>query len=171
MMVLEPEESPRQGYALVSGYSFAGDPSCCVGEGLRNAIEQCLANARRRPADVESISAWGPGHREIDASEAAVLREVFSDKLDGIPSVSIKGAIGNPFAAAGAIQAGVAALGMRDSFIPPTVNWRHPDPSCRLNLSNRARYINCDVTLVNSHGLSGTNSALLLERCKSVPVK
>jgi 3-oxoacyl-(acyl-carrier-protein) synthase len=164
MMVLEPETSPRPGYAFVSGYSFASDPSTTLGEGLRQAIEQCLANGLARLTDVETINAWGPGHREIDAAEAAVLREVFGDRLDSIPTASIKGAIGNPFAAAGAIQTGVAALGMRESFIPPTVNWRHADPSCRLNLSSRARYVPFDVALINSHGLSGTNSALLLHR-------
>lgn len=167
MMILEPENSPRQGYAFISGYSFASDSSTQLVEGLRHAIEQCLANASARPGEVESISAWGPGHREIDAAEAGVLREIFGAKLDSIPTVSIKGAIGNPFAAAGAIQAGVAALGMRQSFIPPTVNWRHPDPSCRLNLSSRPRYVSFEKGLVNSHGLSGTNSALLLERCNS----
>jgi 3-oxoacyl-(acyl-carrier-protein) synthase len=167
MMVLEPESSPRPGYAFVSGYSFASDPSASLGEGLRNAIEQCIANARARPSDIETINAWGPGHREIDAAEADVLHEVFGAKLEGIPTVSIKGAIGNPFAAAGAIQAGTAALGMRLSFIPPTVNWQHADPACRLNLSGRARFISFDTAVINSHGLSGTNSALLLERCPS----
>jgi 3-oxoacyl-(acyl-carrier-protein) synthase len=168
MMILEPESSPRPGYAFISGYSFASDPSAALGEGLRHAIEQCLANARIRPDFVDAISAWGPGHREIDAAETSVLREVFSNKLDNIPTVSIKGAIGNPFAAAGAIQAGVAALGMRESFMPPTVNWKHPDPSCRLNLSNRARFFSFNACLVNSHGLSGTNSALFLERAKGI---
>lgn len=167
MMILEPESSPRPGYAFVAGYSFASDPSDCLGEGLRIAIEQCLANARTRICEVEHISAWGPGHREIDAAEAGVLREVFGTNLDAIAVTSIKGAIGNPFAAAGAIQAGTAALGIRDSFIPPTVNWRDPDPACRLNLSASPRFVPLQLALVNSHGLSGTNSALLLQRCES----
>ena len=110
------------------------------------------------------ISAWGPGHREIDAAEARALTEAFGSNLDSIATVSIKGAIGNPFGAAGAIQVGCAALGMRESFLPPTVNWRHPDPDCQLNLSVAARFMESKVALVNSHGLSGTNSALVLRR-------
>jgi 3-oxoacyl-(acyl-carrier-protein) synthase len=171
ILVLEPESSPRPGYAFVSGYSFATDPSSGDCEGLRHAIEQCLANARVRPSGVDAINAWGPGHRELDAAEARVLNEVFGDKLASMPTVSIKGAIGNPFAAAGAIQVGTVALGMRHSFIPPTVNWKTPDPACRLNLSARPRFISFDSALVNSHGISGTNAALLMERCNSDTVR
>lgn len=165
MLVLEPECSPRPGYAFVSGYSYASDPSDKLGVGLKNAIEHALANARIRTSEVDMINAWGPGHREIDAAETAVLREIFDLQLDRIPTVSIKGSIGNPFAAAGAIQTGVTALGMQESFVPPTVNWQFPDPACRLNLSAQTRYISYGTGLINSHGLSGTNSALVLQRC------
>jgi len=162
VMVLEPESSPRVGYAYISGYSFASDSNCGVGEGLYSAINQALANARAKAFQVDTISAWGPGHREIDAAEAAVLARIFGASLAETPVVSIKGAIGNPFGAAGAIQAGCAALGIREGFLPPTVNWEHPDPSCRLNLSGSSRYIETRLALVNSHGLSGTNAALVL---------
>lgn len=162
VMVLEPESSPRAGYAFVSGYSFASDSNCGVGDGLYAAIHQALANARVRSFQVDLISAWGPGHREIDAAEASVLARIFGPLLKEIPVVSIKGAIGNPFGAAGAVQAGCAALGMREGFVPPTVNWEYPDPHCPLNLASRARYIDTRLALINSHGLSGTNAALLL---------
>ena len=106
-----------------------------------------------------------------EASDIALLR--FDAKGEEFPYASFQPsetlevgdlviAIGNPFGAAGAIQAGCAALGMRDGFIPPTVNWEHPDPSCRLNLSRSSRFIETKLALVNSHGLSGTNAALIL---------
>lgn len=165
VLFLEPESSPRPGIAFITGYSFATDPGDRPGEGLFEAMRLCLANARVTRSRVDMINAWGPGHRVIDAVEAAALRRLFEDQLDHIPTVSIKGAIGNPFAAAGAIQAGCAALGLRDGFMPPTVNWARPDPSCALNLSARPRYLPMHTALVNSHGLSGTNSCLLLQRC------
>lgn len=168
IMVLEPDSSPRAGYAYVSGYSFASDSVSGVAEGLYHAIQQALANARVKPFHVDLVSAWGPGHREIDAAEASVLARVFGTSLTDLPVVSLKGAIGNPFGAAGAIQAGCAALGMQEGFVPPTVNWEHPDPSCRLNLSSNPRFIETKLALVNSHGLSGTNAALLLSSCSDV---
>jgi 3-oxoacyl-(acyl-carrier-protein) synthase len=165
IMILEPESSPRPGYALVSGYAFASDLGDEPGGGLEEAIRLTLANAQVRARQIDHISAWGPGHRVIDAVEARVLNRVFGDFLAEVATVSIKGAIGNPFGAAGAIQAGCVALGMRHGFVPPTVNWLHPDPDCRLNLSSQPRFLSFETALINSHGLSGTNSCLLLRRC------
>jgi 3-oxoacyl-(acyl-carrier-protein) synthase len=165
ILVLEPESSPRQGYSWVSGYSFATDMPAKPGDGLEMAMRLCLANSGLRPENIDVINAWGPGHKEIDAIEARALRKVFGHVIDRIPVVSIKGAIGNPFAAAGAIQVGVAALGMQESFIPPTVNWLHPDPECRLNLSASPRFVPFSSAFVTSHGLSGTNACLVLQRC------
>ncbi len=164
ILLLEPESSPRPGYAWVTGYSFSSDAGLEPGEGQARAIELCLANAQLRPSQIESISAWGPGHRKIDAAESTALWKVFGPEILQAPAVSIKGSIGNPFAAAGAIQAGCAALGLADSFLPPTVNWRHPDPACRLNLSARPRYMPLKSALINSHGIAGTNSSLVLTR-------
>jgi len=165
ILILEPESSPRPGYAFISGYAFASDLDEAPGGGLGDAIRLTLANAQVRAHQVDHVSAWGPGHRVIDAVEARVLGDVFGRALEEIAVVSIKGAIGNPFGAAGAIQVGCVALGMKYGFIPPTVNWCHPDPDCRLNLSAQARFVPIDTALVNSHGLSGTNSCLLLRRC------
>jgi 3-oxoacyl-(acyl-carrier-protein) synthase len=163
-LILEPESSKRAGYAYVSGYAFANDKGSQPGEGLTEAIGLCLANARVRTSEVDAISAWGPGHRIIDAVEAKVLRGIFQEALDDIPTCSIKGAIGNPFGAAGAIQVGCAALGIQESFVPPTVNWTHPDPDCALNLSSQPRFVSVTNMVVNAHGLSGTNSCLLVQR-------
>jgi 3-oxoacyl-(acyl-carrier-protein) synthase len=118
-----------------------------------------------RAAEIDMISCWGPGHREIDAMEARILAETFGDRIAQIPAVSIKGAIGNPFAAAGAIQVGCAALGLKHGFMPPTVNWRHPDPDCALSLSGSARFMDFEKVLITAHGISGTNSGLILSKC------
>ena len=165
IMTLEPESSRRSGYAWMSGYGFASDLGPSPGEGLQEAIRLCLGNGALRACGVEHISAWGPGHRVIDAVEARVLQNIFGEQLGSIPVTSIKGAIGNPFGAAGAIQAGCTALGMKEGFIPPTVNWLNPDPSCPLNLSASPRFLSMSSAIVDAHGLSGTNSCLLLQQC------
>lgn len=164
VMILESEDSPRPGYAYVGGYSYASDPTGSPCAGLAEAMRLTLGNTGLRPRDVECISAWGPGHKTLDAAEARVLQDYFGKELAFIPAASIKGAIGNPLGAAGAIQVGCAALGLYHGAMPPTVNWEHPDPSCPLNLSGKARFIAHRNTLINAHGLSGANACLVLNQ-------
>jgi 3-oxoacyl-(acyl-carrier-protein) synthase len=164
ILILEPEQSPREGYGYVEGYAFASDPVGTTGAGLCEAIEVAMANASISANDVDCINAWGPGHKIVDAAEAGSLGTTIGSRLGSIGAVSIKGAIGNPLGAAGAIQVGCAALALSDGVVPPTVNWEFPDPSCPLGLSNRARFISHRTTLVNAHGLSGSNSCLVLSK-------
>jgi 3-oxoacyl-(acyl-carrier-protein) synthase len=162
VLVLEPESSVRPAYAYVEGHGYASDMIEGSCNGLLEAVRLATGNAGLRPRDIEAVSAWGPGHRVLDAAEATMMQAYFGEALGEIPVSSLKGAIGNPFAAAGAIQAGCAALGLRHGFIPPTVNWQHPDPACPLNLSAKSRYVCHGNILVNAHGLSGSNSCLVL---------
>lgn len=164
MFVLEPEESPRPALAWVAGYGYANDHSDQIGSGWYDSIRMALANARRSPEMINYISAWGPGHREIDFKEAQSLKRIFGSLLETIPVTSIKGAVGSGMAAAGAIQIASAALTLRHGVIPPTVNWETPDPDCPLSLSSQPRRLNPSIALVNGHGISGSNSSLVLER-------
>lgn len=164
ILVLEPENSSRPGYCLVGGYAFAND-SDELCDGLVSSARLALAAAGRRPADVEVLNAWGPGHRLIDVAEAQAMVRVLGASLLNVSAVSIKGSIGMPLAAAPAIQAASAALGLTSGDIPPTVNWEFADPMCPLNLSPKARRVEHSVSLLNAHGVGGVNASLVLEKC------
>ena len=164
VLVLEPDQSSRTAYAYVDGHGYASDIPGSPCSGIREAMRLAVGNSGMRPTDVEAVSAWGPGHKRLDAAEAEAMRVFYGRHLDSLPVTSLKGAIGNPLGAAGAIQAGCAALGLKNGCLPPTVNWEHPDPACLLNLSSKARLISHRSILINAHGLSGTNACLLLTR-------
>lgn len=165
MLTLEPESSPRPAIAWVTGYGYATDPDIRAGFGIAEAGRMALANARRRPAEVDYINAWAPGHKAIDLYEAHALRATYQpEELRRTPVTSIKGAVGSALGAAGAIQAASVALSLRHGVLPPTVNWETEDPSCRFCLSSRPRYLAPTVAVVNSHGISGTNACLVLEK-------
>ena len=162
VLILECEESPRRAYAWVGGYAYGNDDAGEPGNGLEMTIRMAIANSSFRPAAIDYVNAWGPGHTEIDRVEAGCLCRAFGDRIASIPVASLKGAIGNPLAAAGSIQACSAALSLQTGRIPPTVNWVTPDPECPLNLSGEFRDVGCSAVLINSHGLCGTNSSLVL---------
>jgi 3-oxoacyl-(acyl-carrier-protein) synthase len=163
-VILEPEESPRPGHAFVTGYGNKHDNESGIGSGWFESTRMALFNARLTAQDIDYISAWGPGHKTIDLIEANTMTAVFGRNLDDIAVASIKGSIGSPLAAAGAIQVASAVLSMETGIIPPTVNWTTPDPSCALNLSNQSRRLQATHCLINGHAISGNNSSLIIER-------
>jgi len=164
IFVLEPESSPRPAVAWITGYSYANDQDGKTAMGLVDSIRQALANALRRPDEVDFINAWGTGHRVIDANEARAMAHLYGSRLAEIPVSSIKGAIGTALGASGPIQTASAALSLFHGVIPPTVNWETPDPACPLNLSGQPRRLPIKLAVVNSHGLSGSNAALVVEK-------
>ena len=165
MLLLEPQDSLRNGYCSIEGYAYANDVGDDLCSGLAIAMKHALADASIRSRSVDVINAWGPGHTKIDAAECAALGRVFGDQLAWMSSGSIKGAIGNPLGAAPAIQIAAAALSLKCGVLPPTVNWDYPDPACPLNLSSQPRYLAHDFALVNSHGLAGVNASMVMRKC------
>ncbi len=165
LFVIEPEASARRGYSYLSGYAFANDAANDLCGGMATAGRLAIADAGRRPAEIEAINAWGPGHRLIDLAETRALQAIFQSSLQEIPVVSIKGAIGNALGASPAIQVATAALAQQTGVIPPTVNWDYPDPACPLKLSNRCQRIPHRTTLIDSHGVGNVNASLVLDRC------
>ncbi len=161
--ILEAEGSPRPPLAWIGGIGRQNDePGDGPVTGLSHAIRRALANASIQPEAIDCIYAWGPGHSEVDRAEAACLAGIFGDRIGKIPAVSIKGAIGNPLAAAGTIQAASAVISLESGIIPPTVNWERKDPEILLNLSGATRHGRCSTVLVNSHGSSGPNTSVVL---------
>lgn len=164
MFILEPESSPRPALAWITGYGYANDLDIRAGSGIADSIIQALANACRRTQEVSFINAWGPGHRLIDAHEAFAIKRVFGRELPEVPVSSIKGSVGTALGASGPIQTASAVLSLLHGLLPPTINWETPDPNCPLNLSAQPRRLDPTVVLINAHGLSGSNTTLVLEK-------
>ncbi len=167
IFILEAESSPRPALAWIDGYGYYSDENGVLFSGLAEAVMTALAEAGLQREQIDSIDAWGPGHREIDAAEFRALSRVFGAKLSNLATFSIKGAIGNPLGAAGAIQIAAGVLAIQERCLPPTVNWEYADPACPLSLSNQPRHLITQRMLVNAHGLSGSNSALILSHAAS----
>ncbi len=165
MFVLEPFESPRMGYCCIEGYGFCNDSRSNVCDGMSEAIRMSLADARVNAGSVDVINAWGPGHRQIDAGECAAMKEVFGSRLESLAAFSIKGAVGSALGAAPAVQVAATAIGIKESIVPPTVNWRRRDPACPISLSSNTRFIDNSISIVNAHGVGGVNSTLVVAKC------
>ena len=149
--------------AEIAGYGSHLDTEKDVpGSGWSTSIQKALDNAGWSPATIDSISAWGPGHPVIDRIEAQILVETLGRQAAHVPVYSIKGAIGNPLAAAGPLQVAAAIFSFRDGVVPPTANLDVPIPEALDFVRETARYSFPETALLNAHGIGGANVTLLL---------
>jgi 3-oxoacyl-[acyl-carrier-protein] synthase II len=133
--------------------------------GLEDSMRLALANGAMLPTDIDHISAYGPGHPVLDATEVEVLKKVFGSHLQYVPVNSIKGVTGNALSAGGPFQLAACALTIRDQVVAPTTNYETPDPRCDLDfVHSRPRKAKVDCALLNVRGLGGSASTMVVNR-------
>ncbi len=152
------------GYACTSDcyHMAAPDPTAA---GAQRTMRWALQDAGLQPYQVDYINAHGTSTPANDAIETRAIKSLFGEHAPRIPISSTKSMIGHPMGAAGAIEACVCALTLRDQVVHPTINYEVPDPECDLDyVPNQARAARLDVALSNSFGLGGQNACLVLGR-------
>ena len=157
-------------YAEVLGYGAsndayhmaAPDPEALgVTEMMRAALEKSGVEATR----VDYVNAHGTSTPLNDEAETRAIRDVFGRHADELAVSSTKSTMGHLLGAAGAVEGIMTVLAIHHGLIPPTINYRHPDPACDLDyVPNVARAADIDVALSNAMGLGGHNGCVLFGR-------
>jgi 3-oxoacyl-[acyl-carrier-protein] synthase II len=133
--------------------------------GVIGMMREALRRARIAPEEVDYVNAHGTSTPYNDSAETLAIKEVFGAHAYRLAVSSIKSMIGHLFGAAGAIEALATALTIHTGMIPPTINYRQPDPECDLDyVPNEARRADVRLALSNSMGLGGHNGCILLRR-------
>ncbi len=114
---------------------------------------------------VDYVNAHGTSTPVNDKNETAALKELFGGKENCPPVSSIKGQVGHCLGAAGAIEAVVSLMAMRDGVLPPTINYTTPDENCDLDyVPNEARKAELNTVMSNSFGFGGTNGVVIFRK-------
>ncbi|TWT44859.1 3-oxoacyl-[acyl-carrier-protein] synthase 2 [Phycisphaerae bacterium RAS1] len=174
ILILEEFESARRRNAKilceVVGYGSTADAFRVTdihetGRGAIAAMRAALTDAGVKPEQINYISAHGTGTEENDKLESLAIRSVFGDFAKKVPISSIKSMMGHLVAAAGAVELITCVLALRDGVIPPTANYREPDPNCDLDyVPNEPRKGDVQVALSNSFGFGGQNDTLIVRK-------
>jgi len=132
------------------------------GDGPIQAMQRALRDAGAVAADVDYLNAHGTSTPMNDRSEAAAAKVVFGDRVGSVAVSSTKSVMGHLIAAAGAVEAVVCAMAIRESTLPVNANLRDIDPDCaHLDIVRDApRTQRVRVALSNSLGFGGSNSCL-----------
>ncbi|MBV8078867.1 MAG: beta-ketoacyl-ACP synthase II [Actinobacteria bacterium] len=167
------EHAERRGaeiYAEVLGYGASNDAHHMAqpepeASGVATMMRAALARSGVEPERVGYINAHGTSTPLGDAAETKAIKDVFGEHAYDLAVSSTKSMMGHTFGAAGAIEAIMCVLALRDGVLPPTINYREPDPDCDLDyVPNEARRVQVDVALSNAMGLGGHNGCVLLGR-------
>jgi 3-oxoacyl-[acyl-carrier-protein] synthase II len=133
------------------------------GDGVVRAVTAALADARLTAGAVDFISAHGTGTTFNDRMETNAFKRLFGARAARIPIDSVKPIIGHTLGAAGALEAILCVRVLLDGLVPPTINYRDPDPECDLDyVPNEARRVAVRRALSTSSAFAGHNAALLL---------
>ncbi len=157
-------------YAEVLGYASTCDAFRITDEppdahGSIAAMTGALEVAGIRPEEVDYINAHGTGTPLNDRMETLAIKAVFGEASSRIPISSTKSMIGHLVAAAGAVELAACVLALEHQVIPPTINYREPDPACDLNyVPNTAQRAALNVVLSNSFGFGGQNACLVIRK-------
>jgi 3-oxoacyl-[acyl-carrier-protein] synthase II len=174
VLVLEELEKAQargaQIYAEVLGYGTSNDAYHMAAPepeaiGVAVMMKAALDRANVDPERVGYINAHGTSTPLGDAAETKAIKDVFGDHAYELAVSSTKSVMGHCFGAAGAIEAMMCVLAVRDGVLPPTINYRNPDPACDLDyVPNEARETEVEVALSNAMGLGGHNACVLIGR-------
>ncbi len=177
-LVLEDWDSARaRGAKIYAELAGNGDTLSCYritdsppdGDGPIQAMQQSIADAGITPDEVDYVNAHGTSTQMNDKSECAALRVVMGNRIGEVSVSSTKSCMGHLIAAAGAVEAVVCALAIRDGIAPVNANLLQPDPECAVNLvANESRPLRIRAALSNSLGFGGSNNCLVFRNPENV---
>jgi len=134
-------------------------------ENQARCLRLAMSDAAVAPSDIDYINAHGTSTGLNDACETKAIKAALGEHSRNVPISSNKSGVGHLLGAAGAVEAVFTVLTIRDSIIPPTINYDTPDPECDLDyVPNLARKAQVNTALSNSFGFGGANAALVFKK-------
>lgn len=174
VLIMESESHAKQRGAEIlaelAGYGSTADAHHVTaphedGKGGADAVRAALAVAGINPEQVGYVNAHGTGTPLNDAAETRALKQVFGAHAYHVPVSSTKSMTGHMMGATGALETALLVNVIREGVLPPTINYRTPDPDCDLDyVPNEARTQPVDAAISNAFGFGGHNAVLVVRR-------
>ncbi|HTJ00755.1 MAG TPA: beta-ketoacyl-[acyl-carrier-protein] synthase family protein [Dongiaceae bacterium] len=173
VMTLETLDSARRRGAVilgeVIGYASAIDRHHLTqphpeGSTTLNVMRQACTVAGVSPEQIDYINAHGTGTVLNDGSEALAISTWAGSRAATLPVSSTKAGIGHLLGGAGAVEAVVCLMALREQWLPPEPAFETPDPACKFPVVQQPRDAAVNVALSNSFGFGGVNASLIFRR-------
>jgi 3-oxoacyl-[acyl-carrier-protein] synthase II len=139
------------------------------GLGASNVMKLAVADAGLRPEDIDYINVHGTSTPLGDISEIKAIIKVFGEHAYKLNISATKSMTGHLLGAAGAVEAIASIMAVRDNIIPPTINFKNPDPSIDQNLNltfHTAQKRTVNYALSNTFGFGGHNASVVIKKAE-----
>lgn len=173
LVIEELEHAKARGakiYAEIVGYGTNCDAYHITapnpeGEGGAKCMALAVKDAGLEMTDVDYINAHGTSTSLNDAGETLAIKKAFGDHAYKLMVSSTKSMTGHLLGAAGAVEAIITTLALKNSFVPATINYREKDEACDLDIvPNQGRTADINVALSNALGFGGHNASLVFKK-------
>lgn len=136
-----------------------------TGDGAFRAMKMAIRKAGIDVSEIDYINAHGTSTPLNDKMETNAIKNLFDGKPIKTPISSTKSMTGHMVGAAGAMEAAICINAIKNSIIPPTINYANPDPECDLDyVPNEPRKADLNIAMSNAFGFGGHNSVLILRK-------
>ncbi|HEY2951276.1 MAG TPA: beta-ketoacyl-[acyl-carrier-protein] synthase family protein [Verrucomicrobiae bacterium] len=152
------------GYGATTDSHHLTQPHPQGNAALASMCAACDA-AQAGPEQIGYVNAHGTGTPLNDSAEAAAINRWAGPRAATLPVSSTKASIGHLLGAAGAVEAIVCLMALREQWLPPTMTVQTPDPACEFPLVRQPTDAKLEQALTNSFGFGGANATLILRRC------
>ncbi|HVX13197.1 MAG TPA: beta-ketoacyl-ACP synthase II [Pirellulales bacterium] len=176
LVIEELEHAKARGariYAELLGYGVSADGSHITqpdenGTGAAKAMLRALADGQINTDEIGYINAHGTSTPLGDQAETVAVKTVFGHRARDVSISSTKSQLGHLLGASGGVELVLTILALRDSLVPPTVNYDEPDPACDLDYTpNRPRERRLSAAMSNSFGFGGHNASVIVGQLRS----
>jgi 3-oxoacyl-[acyl-carrier-protein] synthase II len=173
LVLEEAGHAERRGAPILAelvGYGMSADAHHLTappedGNGVKRAMRAALEDAGLDGRQIQYLNAHATSTPLGDKAEALAIDGLFGEHASSLAVSSTKSMTGHLLGGAGALEAGLTVLALRDQIAPPTINLDRPDVETRLNLvPHRAMPLDMAYAMTNSFGFGGTNASLIFKR-------
>ena len=135
------------------------------GEGAIRAMKNAISDANLSIENIDYINAHGTSTPFNDKTESAAISSLFGSHAKKLKVSSTKSMIGHALGASGALEAVACILALQNNVLPPTINYKNPDPECELDyVPNNSQEFETNVAMSNSFGFGGHNGVILMKK-------
>lgn len=173
LILEEYEHAKKRGakiYAEVIGAGLSADAHHITaphpeGTGAILSMKMAMKTAEINPRDIDYINMHGTATPLGDIGETKAIKSLFGDHAYKMNVSSTKSMTGHLLGAAGAVEAIASILAVKNDIVPPTINFKHPDPECDLNYTfNEPQKRPLNISMSNAFGFGGHNTSVLFKK-------